>query len=146
MGQMGQMGNFSSSEALPIKQSVTYHPHQAKRYPSPPSSEALPIFPIKQSVTYHPIKRSVTYHPHQAKRYPSPPSSEALPITPIKRSVTHYPYQQDNSLAAVDDGLSVLFTSAAHLISEINLLLETTRYNARRISRRWAVPKRTAHC
>ena len=29
---------------------------------------------------------------------------------------------------------------------EPNLLLEGIRYNARRISRRWAVLKRTAHC
>ena len=48
-----------SSEALlifPIKRSVTHLPHQAKRYPSLPSSVSAPIYPSP----YHLLQRTIS--------------------------------------------------------------------------------------
>lgn len=47
------------SSLMPIKRSAPHHPHQAKRSPSPPSSEALPFVPSSFSALIRSIKRSV---------------------------------------------------------------------------------------
>ena len=76
-------------------------------------------FPILRSAHVYLIKRSAPIYPIKRQRYPSPPSSEAILFIPAP---THLLQRIKNTS-----------------ISEINFLLEVIRYNARRISRRWAV-------